>query len=59
VAILGDTIASHPLAPLALDCDMIAHEATFMSGEEAEQSKQLQLFQELTYKKYASHSLAQ
>jgi ribonuclease BN (tRNA processing enzyme) len=34
VAILGDTIVSTPLAPLALNCDVIAHEATFMTGQE-------------------------
>ncbi len=32
VAILGDTVWSKPLAPLALGCDLIAHEATFMEG---------------------------
>jgi ribonuclease Z len=35
VAILGDTVASAPMAPLALDCDVIAHEATFKAGMEA------------------------
>ena len=33
VVILGDTISSHALAPLALGCDIISHEATFMKGE--------------------------
>ena len=33
VVILGDTISSHALAPLALGCDIISHEATFMTGE--------------------------
>lgn len=32
---MGDTVSSAPVAPLALDCDMIAHEATFMRGMEA------------------------
>lgn len=32
VVILGDTISSIPMAPLSLDCDVIAHEATFSKG---------------------------
>ena len=31
----GDTVASDPIAPLALGCDLLAHEATFMKGMEA------------------------
>jgi hypothetical protein len=26
-------VSSYPIAPIALNCDMIAHEATFMEGE--------------------------
>lgn len=33
VVILGDTIVSAPIAPLAHGCDIISHEATFMRGE--------------------------
>ena len=32
--ILGDTIVSAPIAPLAHGCDIISHEATFMQGEQ-------------------------
>lgn len=35
VVILGDTIDSSPIAPLALNCDLISHEATFRKGMEA------------------------
>ncbi|GAX80145.1 hypothetical protein CEUSTIGMA_g7583.t1 [Chlamydomonas eustigma] len=34
VVILGDTVSSYPIAPIALNCDLIAHEATFMEGME-------------------------
>lgn len=34
VVILGDTIVSAPIAPLAHGCDIISHEATFMQGEQ-------------------------
>lgn len=29
VAVLGDTIDSRAIAPLALGCDVLSHEATF------------------------------
>ncbi|KAL6748432.1 beta-lactamase-like protein [Haematococcus lacustris] len=32
VVLLGDTISSRPIAPLALGADLLAHEATFMEG---------------------------
>ena len=34
VVILGDTIDSSPIAPLAFNCDLISHEATFRKGME-------------------------
>ncbi|KAG1659228.1 hypothetical protein FOA52_008997 [Chlamydomonas sp. UWO 241] len=34
IALLGDTCNSAAIAPLALGCDVIAHEATFMAGME-------------------------
>jgi len=34
VVLLGDTINSNPIAPLAIGCDLLSHEATFMAGME-------------------------
>ncbi len=30
VVVMGDTVSSRPMAPLAWGCDVLAHEATFM-----------------------------
>ncbi len=32
---LGDTVSSRPIAPLAAGCDVMSHEATFARGMEA------------------------
>ncbi|KAG2452691.1 hypothetical protein HYH02_002923 [Chlamydomonas schloesseri] len=34
VVVLGDTVSSKPIAPLAAGCDVVAHEATFAAGME-------------------------
>ncbi|GIL84558.1 hypothetical protein Vretimale_14606 [Volvox reticuliferus] len=34
VVVLGDTVSSKPIAPLAAGCDVISHEATFARGME-------------------------
>ena len=33
--VLGDTVSSKAIAPLAAGCDVLTHEATFASGMEA------------------------
>ncbi|GLC39336.1 hypothetical protein PLESTB_000895900 [Pleodorina starrii] len=35
VVVLGDTVSSRPIAPLAAGCDVMSHEATFARGMEA------------------------